>query len=103
MTLSTDIYYQLVYDDGTTETNKLRPIHLALAEEHFGGLTEKVAFRASLYANYRARPARGIPFDPWLATVADMHVFTYDPDNPPPTSDDDDDESAGAVPLSEGQ
>ena len=103
MTLSTDIYYQLVYDDGALETNKLRPIHLALAEEHFGGLTEKVAFRASLYANYRARPARGIPFEPWLATIADMLVFQYDPDNPPPTTNDNDGSADGAVPLSDGQ
>lgn len=94
--LSTDLFYLFTYDDGSREVLKLRPWHLALAEEHLGGLTERTAFRAVLYAAYRATPHRGMPFESWAQTVANFDVSESDPDAPAPA---DADVVDGADPL----
>lgn len=97
--LSTDLFYVFTYDDGSREVLKLRPVHLALAEEHLGGLTERTAFRAVLYAAFRAA-RRGMPYDTWVASVSNFDVTEHDPDAPPPA---DAETADGADPLGSGQ
>lgn len=71
---------KVVYQDSREETVKVYPRAQVMAEEHFGGLTEKNAISFTFYLGWAALNILGketLDYETWLNKIEDVEDVTW--------------------------